>query len=226
MQSAFATRLAAALSAERLAAYQQRLGPTGDHDLFACYAWNMALSEAFYPSLQVLEVALRNTIHKAVSRQARRSDWYDDPGIIRFPTDRDMVNQAKNNLAKKQKPLDPGRVVAELSFGFWTSLLDRRYEQVLWPALLKACFPYMPRAIRTRANISRRFQRIRTLRNRIFHHEPIWYWQDLRQQHADILEAIAWIEPAARDLVAAVDNFPAVYGTGLDAIRQNLRKFC
>jgi hypothetical protein len=84
----------------------------------------------------------------------------------------------------------------------------------------------MPRAIRTRANVSKRFQRIRILRNRIFHHEPIWYWQDLPKQHADILEAIGWIEDAAGDLVATVDNFPAVYSTGLDDIRQSLQKFC
>lgn len=42
-----------------------------------------------------------------------------------------MVSQAKNTLAVKRKPPDPGRRVAELSFGFWTALLDRRYEQVL-----------------------------------------------------------------------------------------------
>lgn len=86
--------------------------------------------------------------------------------------------------------------------------------------------PRTIRTIRTRANLSKRFQRIRILRNRIFHHEPVWYWQDLRQQHADILEAIAWIEPAARDLAVAVDNFPAVHGAGLSAIRQSLQRFC
>lgn len=226
MQSNFVARLTTALSTERLAAYQNRLGPTRDLDLFAHYAWNMALSEAFYPALQVLEVTLRNTIHEAVSRRSGRSDWYDDLRIVQFSKDRDMVNQARNTLALKHKPPDPGRMVAELSFGFWTSLLDRRYEQVLWPVLLKSCFPFMPRALRTRANLSKRFQRIRTLRNRIFHHEPIWYWQDLRQQHTDILEAISWIEPTARDLAVAVDKFPAVHGAGLDTIRQSLQKFC
>lgn len=226
MQQDFAARLAAALSTERLSAYQDRLGQTRDLDLFAHYAWNMALSEAFYPSLQVLEVTLRNTIHDAVSRQHGFADWYDGRGIIQFPKDLDMVNQAKKSLALKHKPLDPGRMVAELSFGFWTSLLDRRYEQVLWPCLLKECFPYMPRAIRTRATVSKRFQKIRILRNRIFHHEPIWHWRDLSEQHADILEAIGWIEKAAGDLLAAVDNFPAVYSTGLNNIRQSLQKFC
>lgn len=226
MQSNFASKLSMALSAERLAAYQQRLGPTGDLDLFAHYAWNMALSEALYPSLQVLEVALRNSIHGAVSRHTGRFDWYDDARLVQFPKDRDMVSQTKAILAAKRKPPDPGRIVAELSFGFWTALLDRRYEQVLWPTLLKACFPAMPRALRTRANLSKRFQRVRVLRNRIFHHEPVWYWQDLPQQHADILEAVAWIEPAARDLVVAVDQFPTVYGVGLDVIRRNLQRFC
>ena len=98
-------------------------------------------------------------------------------------------------------------------------------KQVLWQKLLKPCFPYMPRHLRTRKNVSVRFERIRRLRNRIFHHEPIWYWHDLANQHQDILEAIAWIEPAARDFVAVIDKFPDVYQNGRTVIKANLERF-
>ncbi|WP_346837948.1 hypothetical protein [Microbulbifer sp. SAOS-129_SWC] len=84
----------------------------------------------------------------------------------------------------------------------------------------------MPRRQRTRQNLSRRFQRIRYLRNRIFHHEPIWHWRDLTQQHQETLEAIAWIEPAAQALVAAVDRFPGVHQEGLAEVERQLRRFC
>ena len=117
-------------------------------------------------------------------------------------------------------------IIAELNFGFRTSLLDRRYEQVLWPQLIKAAFPYMPKRIRTRRVLSRRFHKVRQLRNRIFHHEPIWYWQDLPQQHEQILEAISWIEPAVKDLVMTIDRFSPIYQHGLQDIEQQLEKFC
>lgn len=41
--------------------------------------------------------------------------------------------------------------------------------------------------------LDQRWKRIRDLRNRVFHHERILHWNDLDQQHAEILEAIYWI---------------------------------
>ncbi|MES9903828.1 MAG: hypothetical protein ABW168_14275 [Sedimenticola sp.] len=226
MQADFATKLEQALSVERLAAYRQRLGQNSNHTLFSHYAWNMALSESLYPTLQALEVTLRNSIHSAAVQHFGRADGYNDTHIIHHHNDVGALNKAKTMLARQRKPLDPGRIIAELNFGFWTSMLDKRYEQVLWPQLLKTAFPHMPRKIRTRKTFSQRFHKIRQLRNRIFHHEPIWYWQDLQQQHEQIMETISWIEPAARDLVMTVDRFPTIYQDGLQEIEQQLGKFC
>lgn len=107
-----------------------------------------------------------------------------------------------------------------MNFGFWTSLLDKRYEQV--PALLKSAFPHMPRRLRTRINLSKRFNEVRKLRNRIFHHEPIWYWP-LPDKHQRIIEAIRWIEPAMADYIAVVDRFSTVHSEGLASISDRLR---
>ena len=102
-------------------------------------------------------------------------NWYDDDKIINIK-DKDTIIKVKKTLLGMRKQIEAGRVVAELNFGFWTALMDRRYEQVLFPKLLKPCFPYMPRHERTRKNVSARFERIRRLRNRIFHHEPNPKW--------------------------------------------------
>lgn len=148
------------------------------------------------------------------------------PGLLQQAHERDAVAKARAALTLQRKPRDVHRIVAELTFGFWTSLLDRRYEQILWPPLLKTAFPHMPRKQRTRANLSRRFHTVRQLRNRIFHHEPIAHWQDLAQQHAGILEAIAWIAPGAKDLVQAIDRFPEIHAQGPAPIERTLRTFC
>jgi len=84
----------------------------------------------------------------------------------------------------------------------------------------------MPNTLRKRKTLSKRFNRIRHLRNRVFHHESVWYWQDLVQHHQDIIEAINWIEPALQDLVMTVDHFPATYQQGVGEIEKKLKRFC
>ena len=84
----------------------------------------------------------------------------------------------------------------------------------------------MPRTNRTRQKLSQRFNKIRNLRNRVFHHEPIWYWQDLAQQHQDMLEALSWMAPAMLELEMTVDRFDDTYYNGLEKIKKSLEKFC
>ena len=83
----------------------------------------------------------------------------------------------------------------------------------------------MPRTNRTRQKLSQRFNKIRNLRNRVFHHEPIWYWQDLAQQHQDMLEALSLIAPAMLELEMTVDRFDDTYYNGLEKIKKSLEKF-
>jgi len=126
----------------------------------------------------------------------------------------------KNTLLKSKKPLEAGRIIPELTFGFWTSLFDVRYEKILWPWLLKPVVPNMPRHIRIRKNLSKRLNRVRTLRNRIFHHEPIWHWRDLQNQHTEILEAITWVNPAMKAFVEPFDRFEKIYKNGIGEYRK------
>ena len=216
MQQEFYLELRRAVSHERLEAYRKRGTDGGDENLFAHYAWNMALSESLYPSLQGLEVCLRNSIHDAASGRFGSEAWFDTDSVLLAP-ERAKVVEAKNALSKSRKSLEPGRVIAELTFGFWTSLFDVRYEQRLWPWLLKPIAPAMPKSLRTRKNLSRRFNKIRILRNRIFHHEPIWHWRDLSAQHAEMLEAVSWVSPAMRDFLVAFDRFPDIVAAGADS---------
>lgn len=216
--------LRGALSHERLDSYRQDGGET-DLDLLARYAWNMGLCEALYPLLQGLEIALRNSIHSAVADGTGNEWWIDSAASILKPEEQLLVDAAKQKLLKQRKPVEVGRVIAELSFGFWTSLLNTKYEQILWPRFLKGAFPAMPRAIRTRKDISRALNSIRQLRNRVFHHEPIWGIPSLDKRHDEVLESLGWLSPALLETIRLLDRFPEVHGTGCESYRSRIEAY-
>src|SRR5579884_2964017 len=93
--------LSRAYSPERLAAYRQQ----GDDDaaVLARYLWNTLLSEALYPSLQSLEVALRNSLHTAIARTYGQADWYDLTPSFLQPRQYAMVVETKAALATAGK---------------------------------------------------------------------------------------------------------------------------
>lgn len=202
------------LSQPRLDGY--RRGGVDEKTVVARYLWNLALAEALHPSLHIMEVAFRNALDRSVANHLGDPNWLvnnasDSPASTLLPErSREAVTAAHENLAKAKKPIEQGRMVAELSFGFWTSLLNRGYERRLWPAQLGNTFPGHPAANRTRSTFSKRFNEIRNLRNRVSHHEPIWYRATLASDHAAIVEACRWIEPGTEPLLAEVDRFEAV----------------
>lgn len=211
-----------AVSQERLEAY--RLKGDSDLDLLTRYNWNICASEALYPSLHNLEVAFRNSLHSAISAKYGTANWmWSDPPVSR-QEEKDQVAKAEDTLIRHRKRIEPPRMVAELTFGFWTSLLNRRYERVLWPGLLKDVFPFLPARVRRRDFVSARFENIRRLRNRTFHNEPIWR-RPLVQDHAEILEAIGWIDPQLQILTQAYDRFAVVHtNTFLSQLRARVEQ--
>lgn len=66
-------------------------------------------------------------------------------------------------------------IIASLRFAFWQQLFTRRFEGAIWTRGLKIALPHAPQTALSvvRANIHADLDRIRHLRNRIAHHEPI-----------------------------------------------------
>ena len=57
-------RLEPYISAPRLNTYRAFFTPANDVELLGCYLWSKEVASAFFPLLQVLEITLRNAIHK------------------------------------------------------------------------------------------------------------------------------------------------------------------
>lgn len=177
------------LSDPRLDAYRSQTSQD-ELDLLAGYAWNMDLGSALYMPLQILEVALRNSLHSALTQHHGGNErWYQLRYAFQEQETWDKVQKTTRRVAKVtnlSSPDAPGRVVAQLDFGFWTTLLTSQYGKPtavrrnwtpLWPSLIPIAFPFFPNPTnsrRDRSAIAERFDNIRQLRNRVSHHEPIW----------------------------------------------------
>ena len=200
--------LEVSLSPERMTTYLAVV--SGDREkALRLYTWNTAVSAAFYGPLQGLEIALRNAMHRELTA-AYGPDWYDNPRCLLDAGACERVNAARRDLARDRYPVDPPHLVAALAFGFWVSLLGRgghlpgpnshraNYDMTLWrPALFRA-FPNMRKA---RTEIHRPLNYLRTLRNRIAHHEPI-FSRHLAADYASIIEVAGWICPSTRDWIS------------------------
>lgn len=183
-----------------------------------------ALCESLYPALNGLEIALRNAVYNAGAQIFSGISTRDVPCWLGanpslFDADHEQsVIAAKLRLRDRGRALDPGRSVAELTFGFWTSLFVVRYERnkVFWPHLFGAQLldSSSPRSIRSRKHLSPLLNRMRYLRNRVFHHEAIWHWGDLVQQHSAAVDLIGWFSPALRATIEPGDRFQMVHTAG------------
>lgn len=226
MVTAFVAGLELPVSTTRLESYRPPAGT--DLEMLVNYLWNLELNEALFPSLHAAEISFRNSIHAAVSAHYGTEFWFDQPDVF-LASQLKGIQRARRKLTDAKKQHTAGRIVAELTFGFWVSLFYDPYErqmsgqptnQLSWhdrnnrPALLLAAFPYLTRRYRSRGQVEERYKQIRDLRNRAAHHEPIWARPYLKREHDLILNSIGWVSPEMRSAIAICNRFPDVHRNG------------
>lgn len=196
----------AALSLERFGRYVAWAGGDREHAL-ALYTLNTQVSEALYIALQTLEVSLRNRIHTMMSvKHGER--WFEDPAIVLIPHQHGQVAAAVADLEHDGKDATPGRIIAALSFSFWTAMFSPAYE-TLWRATLKDIAHRDGKTL-SRKDFSKPLTQVRLLRNRVAHHEPLLHW-NLRRHHDAMRQLTLWLSPPAHAWSEPLDRFDAVY---------------
>jgi hypothetical protein len=202
------------ITIERLHRY---LKATGNDPFKAMelYELNVKLSAILYGLLNGLEVAVRNAEHIALTNSYGTPRWYDTPIMPNFGKPnpgcegpswhdyaplseywRDKVNEAKTSPGIGNRP---GKIIAELTFGFWVDLLQTQNHWSLWVG--RKLHLAFPNARRHRKLIHERLKAVQLLRNRISHHEPIitstntLYNGDGYISLGDIIETVEWVCP-------------------------------
>lgn len=206
------------LTRERLRSY---LAATGGSlaDAIALYDWNVSAAGALYEDIGRLEVVFRNALDSSLMSYGAIRGWAEPwyrqahlfPGALGARSRDDIataVERAERNGAKATH----GKVVAELTFGFWRYLCTKHYFTSLWVPALNGAFPNHPQAGTVgavRRDVYDRIQRVHFLRNRIAHHEPI-HRRELGRDHTAMLEIAGWIDATTSRWIEATSRTPSI----------------
>ncbi|WP_118986493.1 Abi family protein [Photorhabdus sp. CRCIA-P01] len=169
------------LSKARLTSYRTSLITRNNSQLFGAYCWNLAVVSAFYPLVQLIEVALRNAMNNVAQAKYFGSSgqyWFD---LIPFNQDindqgqsisAEQVKNFKANMKSAKKSamrsleekgivssiptLD--QVISQTDFSTWEYLLDKHFydgsnNHFLWPNGLSKVFKKLPR-VGVRKNVA------------------------------------------------------------------------
>lgn len=183
----------------------------------------MKLSAVLMNSAHIFEVLLRNRIDAALredlsphwmlelcqAAEAYKADPQNQHDSHLFflpygPKDSIVLAalRAKTDAIKNGiQNVDQDALVASASFGYWLTLLGRRYEATLWRQSLRHAFPQS-----RRLDLFEQVEAIQAIRNRIAHYEPLIFarkkhdvhsWKAISNHLYAVRAAIRRIDPDA-----------------------------
>lgn len=203
------TLVANIISQERLTKYMTAAGGDAEFAL-ELYGWNIQISEAFFPLLSAAEVCLRNTVSARLIEKYGHK-WWNDAQFhsVIGPKGKVITLRARQNLSRSGA-VTSGRMIAELTFGFWVQMLRPQNVTDLWTPL-HTYFADLPETI-SYDQFYDRCKEVAKLRNRIFHHEPI-IERDILRDYGAILEIIKWISSDKGEWIQKYSRVAAVVRT-------------
>lgn len=205
-------------SVERLSSFKQHEMDTKE-DIIKSYCNNIKISQALYPELCTLEVILRNAIDSTLKKQISET-WIEDEinnkrllDINEYNILLKTYNDTKNECRINKKEFTLGKVIANLNFGFWTSLCVKKYSAKIWNK--PKCFYGVFANYKERPSINKIAQKlytIRRFRNRVFHYEQIFkYPQKTLDLYNCILEILSYLPYDDLEILRQTSSFVDVY---------------
>jgi hypothetical protein len=203
------------ISPAKLLPYK-RLGFKNDWELVQGYFFLLEVSSHFVAPLQLLEVGLRNKMHSAIWALTKKEEWYKTVPVSTESKRQvaDALRSAKRKLGRHETTDD---IVCRLMLGFWVFLLDTPYRTTgpnnLWQKCKDDVFP----AGKTEsiASIFDELKALNKLRNRLFHHEPLWKASGINSmsgalartssQYGRVLKVLKWVSPEKHSVVLGLN---------------------
>jgi len=172
------------------------------------YELNLKQSKEYYIPLSILEVALRNSINSLFERFYGLG-WLTGGAQFLRGDLLSKIDDAKQKLRVRNEDITKDKLVAELSFGFWTALFQSPYKHQMRTSNLKQIFPTLPKKEEyfiDRKIMSAKLDHIRKFRNRVFHYEKIVGKSEYDTIEADIYEILKYIDKELYDLAERLND--------------------
>jgi len=184
------------------------------------YRINLRTAQAFYPVLNLFEIFFRNMVHYQVSSYFANPNWIitEKNGFMNHPSLtssrfflKTSISKAERTIHRKGGIVTTGSIIAEQSFGFWTSLFDTHHYRLIGGIVIH-CFPNKPNHV-NRNIINQKLNNIRGFRNRVYHNEPICFnrnaidFTEAANIKTEIYELLKWIDA---DLIDYVEYFNGI----------------
>ena len=210
------------ISIERLRSFIRR-GET-DVDvrvLLERYKDNILMSQAFYPVLSILEITLRNAIDTMLKTYIGE-DWIEKELQQQNILQDYELNKLKEacivaKQSSKSSALSHGKIVENLTFGFWTNLCLKRYGNKIWtkPGRFRAVFVNFPQCQREQVHsISTKLTAIKRLRNKVYHYAPVLRSREkMLAMYNDMIEILSYLPSDDADILKKTCNFLQVCQT-------------
>ncbi len=181
-----------------------------NYNNFEEYEQNIYLSQKYYILLSIFEISLRNSIDSYFKVKIS-NDWLDN-SFLHVDT-KQKIKEAKSKLLQRNELLSHDKIIAELSFGFWTSLFRKSYADMFRIKDIKTIFHNIPskdKKIINRNILDKQLNHIRKFRNRVFHYEKIINNQNYLHIKDEINELLLYLDVEvsefAKDMINKMDN--------------------
>lgn len=198
------------------------------HKAMMLYYANTRIAQAIHPLLGAFEVILRNQLHYALAGHFSDGSWIinQKTGFMSAPSlvhvnkksGKRVVNsyllkevqKAEKKLSDKKVAITAGRVIAEQNLGFWNSLYEK-HHYILLSGVPCTIFKHLPSGY-GRKEVNDCITKVRELRNRINHNEPICFvnkkcdFSYVRQMYRLIMDFLSWIDPEIPTSLSEVDK--------------------
>ncbi|SNY80781.1 hypothetical protein SAMN04244553_2353 [Nocardia amikacinitolerans] len=172
------------------------------------YAWTSRTAAASFEIVGHLEVLLRNSLDRRL-REHYREASVGIPWFLMPTPGGESLSEAVETVRARLRPMNQesrDQIVAGLSFGFWSGLVGRKYEQ-LWRDCLHRAFP---NSSGQRKQVSSAIEGVRKFRNRLAHHDCLLN-VDVPFEIRRVLEVARYIDVDAEGWLAKLSSAMDVY---------------
>ncbi len=206
------------LSTDRLSAYTENKNDPPEL-IITRYTQNLENSKNLYVPLNILEVVLRNKIHNSIGAIFKEKDWLHNILERRSTPLSHAINKldlqtmtfllkqieeshkTSTHIANIQKrKVVEGDLVANLNFGFWTFILNKKYSNIFHDKglYLKTFSSYKFTSSPPKSDyyseeslIRQKVDKVRKIRNRVFHHEKIKDYEIVKKEIWELISFLS-----------------------------------